>query len=154
MKKRRFSILPSITLLLLFSFCASALCGCKITAGKLDFTISNAQIASTAYGDYARITVTTTCTGGRIYDPTYPHGIEGGNPVLILEDGTELEFGINVTMAVTTLDMKKGDYVECTWEFWIPEDASYDLSEGEYTVRVEWLGKTEIIQGVRFAVAA
>ena len=124
-----------------------------MTQGKLDFSVSEAKLHHSDYGDYATITVTTTCTNGRIYDPQYPHGIEGGNPTLILEDGTELNFSIAVTQAITTLNMKKGDIVESAWEFWLPTDAPYDLSEGEYTVRVDWFGETETFTNIKFTSA-
>ena len=151
MKMRKRTLLTSLCVLLFLSFCTLGLCSCKM--GKLDFSVSEAQLHTSEYGHYATIKVTTTCTSESIYDSSYPHGIEGGNPTLILPDGTELEFTCLVNTMVTTLDMKKGDYIEQTWEFWFPDDADYDLSEGKYAIRVEWLGESETIDGIRFTVA-
>ena len=152
MKMRKRILLTSLCLILLLVGCAAGLCSCKM--GKLDFTITEPRLHTSEYGDFATVTVTTTCTSGFIYDSSYPHGIEGGHPTLILPDGRELEFYCNVNHAVTRLDMQKGDYTERTWEFWFPDDADYDLSEGEYTVRVEWLGFEETIEGIRFTPSA
>ena len=148
MKRYKHILLAALCFILLLIGCTVGPRSCKM--GKLDFSVSEPLLHTSEYGDYATVTVTSTCTGGFIYDSSYPHGIEGGKPTLILPDGRELEFYCNVDAMETTLDMKPGNYTRRTWEFWFPDDVDYDLSEGEYAIRVTWLGFEETIEGIRF----
>ena len=131
--------------LLILACCMAGFSGCSIHTAKFEFAVSDITITNEAYPTLAEITVTTTCVSGRFYDPQYPHGPEWGRPTLILEDGTVIEGGVNVTAAVTELDIRKGDSVELVNSIYIPED----IPEGEYTVRVEWLGSEQVIEGVK-----
>ncbi len=119
--------------------------GCKIHTAKFEFAVSDITITYAEYPTLAEITVTTTCVSGRFYDPEYPHGPEWGRPTLILEDGTAIEGGVLVTMAHTELDIRKSDSVELVNTLYIHED----IPEGEYTVRVEWLGSEQVFEGVK-----
>ena len=79
--------------------------------------------------------VTTVCTSGRykLLSAVSP-GFDGGIPVLILPDGSEIKHDpVDVSPAYDKVDIKKGDKTERIWRFMLPSD----FVSGEYDIRVD-----------------
>ncbi len=146
----RFLTMLLASLLLLLSVVSFASCGARSTA-KFEFELKDAELRySEHFGlSYAAVTVTTTCVKGRLYDPAYPHNVEGGMPTLYLSDGTGIEGKTELNAAVTKVDIRKGNTVECVWSFDVPSG----FTEGDYTVRVKWYGSEQTFEGVTFSKA-
>lgn len=79
--------------------------------------------------------VTTVCTSGRykLLSAVSP-GFDGGIPVLILPDGSEIKHDpVDVSPAYDKVDIKKGDKTERIWRFMLTSD----FVSGEYDIRVD-----------------
>jgi uncharacterized protein (DUF169 family) len=120
-------------------------CSCENKTAKFDFEVKDGIIKYNGRYYYAELTVITTCKSGRLYYYEHPHTpIEGGRPVIELADVTVIEGSMDVSPALTQVNIRRGDVLERTC--YLPDD----FEPGEYTVKVSWNKSEEIFENVRF----
>ena len=128
----------------------------EIKTAKFDFDISLGDFKVIEAGKHFMydtdmialdLTVITTCISGQYkYTSTVTPGFDGGIPVLILPDGSEIKHDpVDVSPAYDKVDIKKGDKTERFWRFMLPAD----FIPGEYDIRVDLEnGQTKIFENV------
>ena len=148
MKKNIAIILLAITLL--------SVCSCDRSYDNAKICFSAVRTAVLPYEDkfdrydeemiVIYVYVVTTCTSGKLRLPHASSEYEyGGVPSIILQDGTTIEVSpLLSTGAYIDFKMEKGDYIDFMWEFIVPST----FQSGEYDIKIDWLGRTEIIEDV------
>ncbi len=124
------------------------ICSCEIRSAKFDFEVKDGVIKLyDGHINYAELTVTTICISGRYYYVSRDTPNEGGRPIIVLLDGSELKaFGFDITGMENTTNVRRGDIIERTWDFDLPEG----FEPGEYTVKVSWNKSEQTFYNVSF----
>ena len=139
-------LIKKLIILLMLSPILLSISSCEIRTAKFEFDVEDGVIK--VYDnriEYALLTVRTTCTSGWDY---YENGNPptGGKPTLLLFDGSAIEGTTTTNDIITQVDIRRGDVIERTWEFYLPDG----FEPGEYTVKVSWNKSVETFENVSF----
>ena len=152
MKARKPRFLTMLfALILLIGSLPVLLTSCEVETAKFTFTVSDGLIQDTesSWERIATVKVVTTCDGGWLFIPQNSGYASGGQPMLVLSDGTTVRGYFEDAKLITTVNIREGASVEQSWLFNVPED----FSEGAYTVTVMWYDSAQTFEDVPFAMA-